>query len=114
MDNIYLKKFDILFSNWNNDCISLKDILSRNDKTVLYFYPKDDTPWCTTEAKDFTCLKDKFKENSIQIVWVSRDSLDNHNKFSKNKWLYLDLISDPEFILHNHFWAYGEKNNYGK
>jgi len=93
---------------------TLKELLSFWDKTILYFYPKDDTPGCTIENKDFSCLKDKFKELWIIIIWVSKDSIDSHKKFIKNHDLEIDLISDPDLILHKELWAYGEKNNYWK
>lgn len=93
---------------------SLKELLSFSPKTLLYFYPKDNTPGCTIENKDFSCLKDKFAKLWIVVIWVSKDSISSHKKFIGDQDLKVDLISDPELVLHKHFWAYWEKNNYWK
>lgn len=93
---------------------NLKELLSFGDKTILYFYPKDDTPGCTIENKDFSCLKGEFKKLWITIIWVSKDNIDSHKNFIKNHNLEIDLISDPELTLHKELWAYWEKNNYWK
>lgn len=105
--------FDILKENWNIEKIEEKDIC-KNGKTILYFYPKDNTPWCTTEAKDFTELKNEFKKLWYHIVWVSKDSIQSHKKFKEKYNLNIDIISDPELILHKKFWTYWEKKMYGK
>lgn len=94
--------------------LSLWDMLSNSDKTILFFYPKDNTPWCTIENKDFTCLYDSFKDAWITLIWVSKDSVESHKKFIEKQWLKVDLISDPDLILHKELWAYWEKNNYWK
>lgn len=93
---------------------SLKELLSFSDKTLLYFYPKDNTPGCTIENKDFSCLKDKFKELWVSVIWVSKDSIDSHRNFIEKQDLEVDLISDPDLILHKELWAFWEKNNYWK
>jgi len=107
-------KYDAITSDlevWN---FSLKDLLSFNEKTVLYFYPKDNTPWCTIENKDFSSLKEKFVEKWYTLIWVSKDSLESHKKFIEKQELKIDLISDPELVLHKELWAFWEKNNYWK
>ncbi len=106
--------YNILLSNWQVENKTLKDILSNSDKTILYFYPKDNTPWCTIENKDFTCLKEKFKEKWVSIIWVSKDSIESHKKFTEKHELTIDLISDQELTLHKELLAYWEKNNYWK
>ncbi len=105
--------YDVLLSSNEIKNLKLKDILWEN-KTILYFYPKDNTPGCTVENKDFTSLKDKFSEFWIKLVWVSKDSISSHQKFVEKYWLNTDLLSDPDLILHKELWVYGEKNNYGK
>jgi len=105
--------FDILKTNGQIEQIEEKDICKQG-KTILYFYPKDNTPWCTTEAKDFTALKDEFDKLWYYIVWVSKDNINSHEKFREKQELNIDLISDPELILHKKFWTYWEKNNYWK
>lgn len=107
-------KYNILLSNWKVENKSLQDILSKADKTILYFYPKDDTPGCTIENKDFSCLKWEFEKAWYNLVWVSKDSIETHAKFIKNHDLTVPLISDPELTLHKELGAYWEKNNYWK
>lgn len=94
--------------------LSLNEIFSFSEKTLLYFYPKDDTPGCSVENKDFSDMLEDFKALGITLVWVSKDSIDSHKIFISNHNLQIDLISDPELILHKELWAYGEKNNYWK
>mgnify|MGYP003684058529 CR=1 FL=1 len=94
--------------------LDLKTLLSFSDKTILYFYPKDNTPGCTTENKDFSSLKEEFNKLGITLIWVSKDSIESHKKFIEKQELTIDLISDPELTLHKELGAYGEKNNYGK
>jgi peroxiredoxin Q/BCP len=114
MNEIFLKKFPILNSDWTEWETSLKDLFSKNEKTLLYFYPKDNTPWCTLENKAFNFLKPEFNALWIKLVWISRDNIESHKKFVKNLSLENDLISDPTLELHKFFGAYGEKNNYWK
>ena len=107
------QKYKILLSNWEEKEMPLSEILGEN-KTILYFYPRDNTPGCTTENKDFTSLKKDFEELGYKLVWVSKDSIESHKKFVEKQGLKNDLISDPELILHKELWAYWEKNNYWK
>ena len=94
--------------------ISLNELLQKSTYTLLYFYPKDNTPGCTKEAVDFTNLQDDFSDLDIQIVGVSKDSENSHCKFTDKHNLSIPLISDPELTLHKQFGARWEKNNYGK
>ncbi len=91
---------------------SLKDFQGK--KVILYFYPKDNTPGCTTEACDFTSRDQNFQDLGYQIIGVSKDSIKSHQNFKEKHNLSILLLSDPDLILHKHFGAYGEKNNYGK
>ncbi|AFY40214.1 Peroxiredoxin [[Leptolyngbya] sp. PCC 7376] len=63
---------------------------------VLYFYPKDNTPGCTTEALDFTALKPEFAKHNAVVVGISPDSEKSHQKFIDKKELQIELLSDPE------------------
>lgn len=83
-------------------------------KTLLYFYPKDNTPGCTLEAQDFTRLKTDFQTLGIHIIGVSKDSETSHTKFRESCSLGIDLISDVDSKLHEQFGVIGEKKNYGK
>ena len=85
-----------------------------NEWLVLYFYPKDSTPGCTTQAVGFSCLKDQFDALNCKIVGVSRDSVKAHQNFTEKQALTIDLISDKEEVLCKHFDVIKEKNMYGK
>ena len=70
---------------------------------LLYFYPKDSTPGCTTQAVDFSSLKDQFAALDCQIIGVSRDSVKAHQNFTEKQALSIDLISDKDEVLCKHF-----------
>ncbi|WOE31608.1 MULTISPECIES: peroxiredoxin [unclassified Acinetobacter] len=84
------------------------------DWLIIYFYPKDSTPGCTTQAVSFSCLKDQFDALNTTIIGVSRDSVKTHQNFTAKQNLSINLISDPEEILCQHFDVIKEKNMYGK
>ena len=94
--------------------MSLTSILSESPLTLLYFYPKDNTPGCTLEAQDFTRLAPEFAKLGIQIIGVSRDSESSHENFCNKYDLAIQLISDADGTLHERFGVIGEKKNYGK
>jgi peroxiredoxin Q/BCP len=94
--------------------MNLSSLLSKSDKTLLYFYPKDNTPGCTLEAQDFTRLKWEFAGLGIQIIGVSKDSEKSHEKFTTSCNLGIPLISDEDGKLHDEYGVMGEKNMYGK
>jgi peroxiredoxin Q/BCP len=81
---------------------------------VLYFYPKDDTPGCTTEACQFNDNLKAFNKAKVKIVGVSPDGPESHAKFKKKYGLKFDLLSDPGLETLKSYGAYGEKNLYGK
>jgi len=81
---------------------------------VIYFYPKDSTPGCTTQAVGFSCLKDQFDALNTTILGVSRDSVKAHQNFTEKQNLTINLISDKEEVLCKHFDVIKEKNMYGK
>ncbi|OXR49243.1 MULTISPECIES: peroxiredoxin [unclassified Pusillimonas] len=82
--------------------------------TVLYFYPKDSTPGCTTQAQNFRDQLDNFKAVNCQIIGVSRDSLKSHDNFTGKQSLPFALISDPDETLCTMFDVMKMKNMYGK
>ncbi len=92
----------------------LDNLLNKSPLTLLYFYPKDDTPGCTLEAVDFTRLKSEFEALGIQVIGVSQDSWVSHAKFCIKHALGIELIADEDASLHNQFNVIGEKKNYGK
>ena len=81
---------------------------------VLYFYPKDDTPGCTTQAKDFTSLAADFKKAGAEIIGVSPDSIKSHLKFRDKHTLDVQLASDESTKVATAFGAWVEKSMYGK
>jgi len=86
----------------------------RGKKVVLYFYPKDSTPGCTTEGQDFRDLHSKFKRQNAVVLGVSRDSLASHEKFRDKQEFPFDLISDPDEKLCKAFDVIKEKSLYGR
>jgi len=92
--------------------VSFNSLKGKN--IVLYFYPKDDTPGCTLEGKDFTKLHQQFNSTDTEVFGISRDSVESHEKF-KNKYGYsIDLLSDADEKLCRHFGVIKPKNMYGK
>lgn len=81
---------------------------------VLYFYPKDNTPGCTTEGQDFRDLHDEFLAASTVVIGVSRDSIKSHQGFCEKQNLPFPLISDPDETLCNLYGVMKQKNLYGK
>lgn len=86
----------------------------QGEKFVLYFYPKDSTPGCTTEGRDFSALYKDFQKHNCTIFGVSRDSLKSHENFCAKQDFSFDLISDPDEVLCKLFDVIHEKNLYGK
>jgi len=95
-----------------NQTIELKSL--RGKKVVLYFYPKDSTPGCTTEGQDFRDLHAKFKRQNTVILGASRDSIASHEKFKEKQSFPFDLLSDPDEKLCRQFDVIQEKTLYGR
>uniref|UniRef100_UPI003341882E peroxiredoxin n=1 Tax=Sandarakinorhabdus sp. TaxID=1916663 RepID=UPI003341882E len=91
--------------------IALGDFAGR--KLVIYFYPKDDTPGCTTEAKAFSALQAEFAAADTDVVGVSRDSVASHAKFRAKQGLTVALGSDDGAVT-GAFGVWVEKSMYGK
>ncbi|WP_019218637.1 peroxiredoxin [Bartonella florencae] len=81
---------------------------------VLYFYPKDDTSGCTSEAIDFTRLKSKFDEMGVVIIGISPDSINSHDKFKTKHALDIILVSDEEKTTLEAYGVWVEKSMYGR
>ena len=92
--------------------VSLSDF--RGKKVVVYFYPKDSTPGCTTEAQQFRDLYPAFEEIGCIIVGISRDSLKSHENFKLKQDLPFVLLSDTDETLCTRFGVIKEKKLYGK
>ena len=81
---------------------------------VLYFYPKDDTPGCTLETKDFNKLLNKFKSLESIILGISKDSIESHKKFKKKHNIKFDLLSDEEKKSIKAYKTWGKKKFMGR
>jgi len=81
---------------------------------VVYFYPRDNTPGCTTESIDFSALLPEFKGLNVEIIGVSKDSLKSHANFKTKKDLTVTLASDEDCDACEQFGVWVEKNMYGK
>jgi peroxiredoxin len=92
--------------------ISLAALKGR--KVVLYFYPKDDTPGCTNEAKDFSALGEAFAQAGTVVVGVSKDSIKRHAGFRAKYGLAVRLGSDPEGEMIERYGVWVEKSLYGR
>ena len=92
--------------------VSLQDHLGK--WVVLYFYPRDDTPGCTTEACEFSADVGQFEGLNATVVGVSPDSPQSHQKFITRHGLKVGLLSDPDHAVMNKYGAWGEKNMYGR
>jgi thioredoxin-dependent peroxiredoxin len=86
----------------------------RGKPLVLYFYPKDDTPGCTTEALDFTALAGNFAKAGAVVVGVSKDTPAKHGKFAAKHGLGIDLASDVDGSVCEAFGTWIEKSLYGR
>ncbi|EGK8084459.1 thioredoxin-dependent thiol peroxidase [Campylobacter lari] len=92
--------------------ISLSDFLGK--KIILYFYPKDNTPGCTTQACEFSQSYDDFLGKNAVIIGISPDSVKSHENFIKKYDLKHTLLSDSEKEISKLYGAWGLKKNYGK
>jgi peroxiredoxin Q/BCP len=81
---------------------------------VIYFYPKDDTSGCTKEAIEFSAALSKFAKLGVELIGVSKDSLESHEKFKKKYKLKLALGSDPDIKTATAFGVWVEKSMYGR
>ena len=86
----------------------------KNKNIILYFYPKDDTPGCTTEACNFNDNINTIKNKDTIIIGISKDSIQNHIKFQKKFHLNYILLSDPNNHVTQLYDSYGEKKFMGK
>lgn len=92
---------------------SLKDY--KGKKVVLYFYPKDDTPGCTTEACNFRDEREAIAEfGNCNVIGISKDSVKSHKKFADKYNLNFTLLSDPDHKVIDAYGAWQEKSMFGK
>ena len=96
----------------NNEEFELKK--NKNKFLVIYFYPRDNTPGCTNEAKDFSKLYKEFKKLNCEIFGISKDSVESHKKFISKYKIPFQLLSDEKIITLKKYGAWSEKSMYGK
>jgi peroxiredoxin Q/BCP len=94
------------------DTVRLSDLRGR--PVVLYFYPKDDTPGCTTEACEFRDAYDVFRERGAEVLGVSPDNVRSHDKFKTKYELPFTLLADPDHAVAEQYGVWGERKFAGK
>lgn len=102
------------FSGINQDGKEIKLSDFAGKKLILYFYPKDDTPGCTAESCNLNDNYDLWLEKGFEVVGVSPDSVESHQKFRNKFGLKFDLIADTEKEILHAYGVWGEKSMFGK
>ncbi|ASI98991.1 peroxiredoxin [Thermococcus celer] len=108
-----MNPLDVRVFDEDGNEVSLGDVIL-GKWTVLYVYPKDNTPGCTTEAKEFTELLPEFEKLGFQVIGVSKDSVKSHARFKEKHGLKVKLLSDPGAELIKALGAWGKKKRYGR
>lgn len=103
---------DLSVATTQNDALSLRSLKGKN--LVMYFYPKDSTPGCTTEGQNFRDSYTAFQAANTEILGVSRESIRSHQNFINKQEFPFDLISDPDEVLCKAMDVIKEKSMYGK
>ncbi len=103
---------DFTLFDKDGNSVSLSDFSGK--KVIVYFYPKDNTPGCTRQACAFAGLYSEFKAKGVEVIGISKDSVDSHRKFAEKYSLPFILLSDPELIAIKGFDVWQEKKLYGK
>ena len=103
---------DFVATNENGETVRLTDL--KGKRTVLYFYPKDDTPGCTKEACDFRDKSSQITDKNTQIIGVSPDNMESHKKFKDKYNLKYTLICDEQNEISRKYDVYKLKKMYGK
>lgn len=106
------KAKDFTLKNENDEDVSLSSFLGKN--VVLYFYPKDNTPGCTVQAKEYRDLYDEYTKEGYVVIGISKDSVSSHKKFKEKFNLPFILLSDPDLKVINEYGVFKEKKLYGK
>jgi peroxiredoxin Q/BCP len=103
---------DVELTSDGGETVRLSDLRGR--PVVLYFYPKDDTPGCTTEACEFRDAYDVFRERGAEVIGVSPDDEASHRKFKGKHGLPFTLLADPEHTAAEAYGVWVEKRMYGR
>jgi len=107
-----LPKFKL--QNDEGEWVSEKDLLGLKKKILIYFYPNDDTPGCTTEACGFRDFRYELQDAGVEVIGISKDTVPSHQKFKKKYKLNFTLLSDESTYIIQKFGAWQEKSMYGK
>ena len=107
-----IKAPEFTLKNQDGEEVSLKDF--RGKKVILYFYPKDNTPGCTTQACSFGDRYPQIQEKGAVVLGVSKDSVASHKKFAEKYHLPFALLADPELEVIQALRCMAGKNMYGK
>ena len=105
------KAFLFNLPSTNGDTFDLRKI---KNNVVVYFYPKDDTPGCTLETKDFSKLYKQFKKEKTEVVGISKDSMASHLKFKKKYKVPFLLLSDEDVKVQKKYKVWGMKSFMGR
>ena len=105
-----MPEFEVVDQDGN--VVSSMDFIGK--KTIVYFYPKDNTPGCTKQACGFGELYPQFQEKDAVVIGVSKDSVASHKKFEEKYGLPFTLLSDTELTAIQAYDVWKEKNMYGK
>jgi len=103
---------DFSLQDQNGKTVSLEDF--KGKKVVLYFYPRDNTPGCTLESREFSKMRQTFEREGTVILGVSKDSVASHQKFAKLKKLSVSLLSDPEAEVQKRYDVWRTRRFMGK
>jgi len=107
-----VKAPDFTLLNKDNKKVKLSEYIGK--KVILYFYPKDNTAGCTTEACDFRDRIKDFSNKNVVIIGVSKDSTKSHMNFSEKYQLPFELLSDPDGEVCEIYGVWQMKKNYGR
>ncbi|HCN60988.1 MULTISPECIES: thioredoxin-dependent thiol peroxidase [Mammaliicoccus] len=103
-------KFEL--KNQNGEIVNSEDL--KGSKTIIYFYPRDNTPTCTTEACDFRDNLESFNDLNTKVYGISGDSEKKHSNFSEKHSLNFDLLVDEDYKLSEQVGVYQLKKSFGK
>ena len=102
-----MKAYDFALKDQNNRMVCLHDYTGK--WVALYFYPKDDTPGCTTEACSFRDARDELAEAGAEIIGISHDEPSSHEKFKQKHSLNFSLLTDPDLEVIKAYGSWGKK-----
>ena len=112
MLNIGDRAPDFTLKDKNGNDVRLSDFIGK--RIVLYFYPKDNTPGCTRQACAFAGVYEEFQKRGVEVIGISRDSVESHIKFAEKYNLPFRILSDPTLDVINAYGVWQEKKLYGK